>query len=328
MTRYPAKLFLFGEYSVLLGSSALSMPFNSFSASLNFSIGNMRELHLTAMESNLQLKQMCAYFMANEQIFSEFLDLQTLCNDIENGLWLESSIPQRYGLGSSGAHCAAVYGAYALSSSCKLQNEAEEIVSFREHFILMESFFHGRSSGFDPLISYLNRPLKISNKGQVMAVGFNGNPMPSDMAGVLLIDSGQSCGTGPLVNNFLDEFAPGGIVTPGGKEFCERVNSVIEKFLSYHKGGLWEDIRQLSHFQLTHLKHLIPLSFRPLWEEGLQTDLFALKLSGSGGGGFLLCFTKSIDLCVSYFLNRNIPHIPVTFDSAPPHPLAEANGNK
>lgn len=329
MKHYPAKLFLFGEYSVLLGSSALSMPFTNFTATLNFPIGKKRELPSAAIESNLQLGRMCAYFMANEQVFGEFLDLKKLCCDIENGLWLESSIPQRYGLGSSGALCAAVYGAFkVIHSSESLVCESEEIVSCRERFIQMESFFHGRSSGFDPLISYLNKPLKICNTGQIVAIGFKGNPMPGDKAGVLLVDSGQSCGTGPLVNDFLDEFAPGGTVTSRGKEFCDRVDSVIEKFLSVHKDGFWEDIRILSHFQLTRLERLVPLKFRPVWEEGLQTGLFTLKLCGSGGGGFLLCFTKSMDLCVNYFSNRNIPHIPVTFDTAPLIPLAEANSNK
>jgi mevalonate kinase len=316
MTRYPAKLFLFGEYSVLLGSSALSMPFNNFTARLTFPIGKKSEMPSAAAESNLQLKRMFLYFMDNERVFGVFLDLQKLCCDIESGLWLESSIPQRYGLGSSGALCAAVYGAYAGSPSSRLLNEAEAIVSCREHFSLMESFFHGRSSGLDPLVSYLNIPLMLKNGGEVVHTELPAGLTKGSNLDVFLIDSGQPCSTGPLVSNFLAEFVPDGVVTAGGNKICEIVNSVIEKLRVDDVAGFWDEINLLSAFQLEYLNHLIPSSILPVWISGLQSGLFTMKLCGSGGGGFLLCFTRQKEAVIRYFNDQHIPVIHVNLNPA------------
>jgi mevalonate kinase len=316
MTRYPAKLFLFGEYSVLLGSSALSIPFNSFTARLNFPNGQKSELPSSASESNLRLKRMCAYFMDNELVFGVFLDLQKLCRDIESGLWLESSIPQRYGLGSSGALCAAVYGAYAVTPSSKLLNEAELLVSCREHFILMESFFHGRSSGFDPLVSYFNIPLMLKTGGEVVHTELPAGLTTGNNLDVLLIDSGQPCSTGPLVSSFLDVFMPDGVVSSGGNEICEIVNSVIEKLRVDDVSGFWDKINLLSAFQLEYLNHLIPSSILPVWISGLQSGLFTMKLCGSGGGGFLLCFTRQKEAVIRFFDDKHIPVIHVNLNPA------------
>ena len=38
------------------------------------------------------------------------MDLERLHNDIENGMYFDSSIPQGFGVGSSGALVAAIYG--------------------------------------------------------------------------------------------------------------------------------------------------------------------------------------------------------------------------
>ena len=38
---------------------------------------------------------------------------------------------------------------------------------------------------------------------------------------------------------------------------------------------------------------MIPLSFQTLWQQGLDTALFSLKLCGAGGGGFILGCTQA-----------------------------------
>ena len=40
---------------------------------------------------------------------------------------------------------------------------------------------------------------------------------------------------------------------------------------------------------------MIPISFRELWEKGISSSIYTLKLCGSGGGGFLLGFTKDFE---------------------------------
>jgi mevalonate kinase len=39
---------------------------------------------------------------------------------------------------------------------------------------------------------------------------------------------------------------------------------------------------------------MIPEDYRPLWQKGLETGDFSLKLCGSGGGGFILGFGRDL----------------------------------
>ncbi len=40
---------------------------------------------------------------------------------------------------------------------------------------------------------------------------------------------------------------------------------------------------------------MIPDSFHQLWENGIETNDYYLKLCGSGGGGYILGFTKDYE---------------------------------
>ena len=40
---------------------------------------------------------------------------------------------------------------------------------------------------------------------------------------------------------------------------------------------------------------MIPKNFAKLWDKGIRTNDYFLKLCGSGGGGFLLGFTLDIE---------------------------------
>ena len=63
-----------------------------------------------------------------------------LDSDIENGLYFESTIPESYGLGSSGAVVAAIYESYKQEVGVDLEiNDLKLILSN------IESFFHGQS---------------------------------------------------------------------------------------------------------------------------------------------------------------------------------------
>ena len=75
MTRFPAKLLLFGEYTILLGSPALSLPFNYFGASLGFIHHETGDLQLQAQVSNDQVRRLYDHFVANSQVFDKFLNL-------------------------------------------------------------------------------------------------------------------------------------------------------------------------------------------------------------------------------------------------------------
>ena len=54
-------------------------------------------------------------------------------------------------------------------------------------------------------------------------------------------------------------------------------------------------MHRIGGFQLRFLERLIPEQFRPVWQQGLEGDLFKLKVCGAGGGGFLLGITKDFE---------------------------------
>ena len=76
---------------------------------------------------------------------------------MKDGLYFDSSIPQGYGVGSSGALVAAIYDKYASDKITVLENlTRDKLLKLKSIFSMMESFFHGKSSGLDPLNSYLS----------------------------------------------------------------------------------------------------------------------------------------------------------------------------
>lgn len=356
---FPAKLLLFGEYSILLGSSALSLPFPHFNAYLKYvsdetatsivrapnsiSESTLGTVFIDASrgeaESNRQLRHFYDYLAGDQTVSGTFLDLNHFLADLNQGIYLESDIPQRYGMGSSGALCASVYHRYSLETNhpvkspgqarlddpippgsnlksdagvdaqSPLQQPDQEIISaLRNRFRMMESFFHGKSSGFDPLVSYLKTPLHQGKEGTVSSVTIkSSSPMPK----VMLVDSGLHGETGPLVHDFLQKFIPGGLISSKGKELTRLTDAAIVAFLSNNFDESWNSIVQLSLFQFKEMIHLVPQHLRAIWSEGIQTGIFSLKLCGSGGGGYLLCFTRNPDTAAAYFDRKKIQSIMV-----------------
>ena len=124
-------------------------------------------------------------------------------NDLSNGMYFDSTIPQGYGVGSSGALVAAFYDRYAINKFTVLENlTRDKILHLKNIFSLMESFFHGKSSGLDPLNSYLSLPILIHSKDQIETTGI---PLQSSngKGAVFLIDSGESSETAPMVDIFF-----------------------------------------------------------------------------------------------------------------------------
>ena len=70
------------------------------------------------------------------------------------------SIPTGYGVGSSGAIVAAIYEHY-IRDEYEILNKTKKnrISDLIKNFSLMESFSHGKSSGLDPLNSFLKLPI-------------------------------------------------------------------------------------------------------------------------------------------------------------------------
>src|SRR6056297_1780116 len=107
MKKFTSKLLLFGEYGLLHGADALAVPFPKFGGSLKFAT---EEKDANIMNSQSEIQQFISTFdTANINAKMRFpLQMELLINDLKQGIYFESNIPVRYGLGSSGALCATI----------------------------------------------------------------------------------------------------------------------------------------------------------------------------------------------------------------------------
>jgi mevalonate kinase len=69
-------------------------------------------------------------------------DLAELKNDVETGMYFDSSIPQGYGVGSSGALVAAIYDRYAQDKITVLENlTREKLLQLKIYSLKWKAFF-------------------------------------------------------------------------------------------------------------------------------------------------------------------------------------------
>ena len=106
-----SKILLFGEYGIIRDSKGLSIPYNFYNGALKKEENPSEE----AIKSNGNLKRFVIYLqnLQKEQPALVNFDLISLDEDVETGMYFDSSIPQGYGVGSSGALVAAIYDKYA-----------------------------------------------------------------------------------------------------------------------------------------------------------------------------------------------------------------------
>jgi len=288
-----SKILLFGEYSLMVGSMALSIPFKRFSGKLVQKPD--RQVLESGKKSNFHLDKFARYL---EDMFIEpsgrfTIDVERFKKDIAGGLVFQSNIPQGYGLGSSGALAAAVYAAYG-SPFFNETTGSGHIIELKDFLAQMESCFHGKSSGLDPLICYLKKPVLIESKDKVEIAEL---PQRKDEkpGAVFLIDSGSACETQPLVDLFIDRCRDENFLEMLNVDYIPLVNACIRAYCDDRVELLNRNLQLLSDFQLKIFNSMIPSSIRPLWEKGIETGKYSLKLCGSGGGGMVLGFTPDFE---------------------------------
>jgi len=301
------KVLLFGEYSILFNSKGLTIPYTHFTGQLSFINDDKYTDFEFAVQSNKQLKEFLGYMLELEAK-AEMpcnMEFKAFSRDIDNGLYFESNIPQGYGIGSSGALVASIYDRY-----CTNKIEANESISgvniskLREIFSILESLFHGKSSGIDPLNCYLQHPLLIHSREDIAITGVPRSKFESEGV-IFLVDTGKIGKTGPLVNHFLEQMRFKEYENVFKTDYIPWVNQCISDILSGNMRSFFESLIKVSAFQLKHFTNMIPENFMPAWQYGLDTGIFQLKLCGSGGGGFLLGFTTDYQAAKNYFSEQH-----------------------
>jgi len=285
-----SKILLFGEYGIIKDSKGLSIPYNFYNGALKVDEFPSE----SAVKSNQSLKRFTDYLRSVDADLVRF-DMDQLQKDVDKGMYFDSSIPQGYGVGSSGALVAAIYDKYAYDKITVLENlTREKLLTLKKIFSAMESFFHGKSSGLDPLNSYLSIPILINSQDNIEATGIPSQKSEGKNA-VFLLDSGIIGETAPMVTIFMENMKQEGFRNMLKEQFIKHTDACVDDFLTGNIKSLFKNTKRLSKVVLNHFKPMIPQQFHELWQKGIETNDYYLKLCGSGGGGYILGFTEDIE---------------------------------
>ena len=196
-----SKILLFGEYGIIKNSKGLSIPYNFYKGGLK--LGDLKMDKVKDSNKSLSIFRDFLFKIDNSIVLFDF---KKMSDDLSKGMYFDSTIPQGYGIGSSGALVAAFYDRYAENKITVLENlTKDKILILKNIFSKMEAHFHGKSSGLDPLNSYLSLPILIHSKNQIETTGI---PFQSSTGkgAVFLLDSGESSETAPMVDIFFNSF--------------------------------------------------------------------------------------------------------------------------
>ncbi|NDV15116.1 mevalonate kinase [Muricauda sp. TY007] len=299
-----SKILLFGEYGIIKDSKGLSIPYNFFKGALKRD-KNDSEMAQSSNESLMAFAEYLKKLESEEPNLVSF-DIEALEKDVANGMYFDSSIPQGYGIGSSGALVAAIYDRYATDKITVLENlTREKLLQLKKIFGKMESFFHGKSSGLDPLNSYLSLPILINSKDNIESTSIPSQNTEGKGA-VFLLDSGMTGETAPMVQLFMENMKQEGFRNMVKNQFVKHTDACVEDFLNGNVKSLFGNLKQLSHVVFDHFKPMIPSKFHQLWQKGIETNDYYLKLCGSGGGGYILGFTQDLEKAKKALKGHNL----------------------
>lgn len=268
--KYPGKMILFGEHTVIHGSRALAAPTPGFGGNWIGSAG------VDNQSQCCDLFAFAAYIKANADKMNSPINIDLLLTDLDQGFAFQSNIPVGYGLGSSGALCAALYNQYRVQDSDNLRD-------IRSDLAIMEGYFHGRSSGLDPLVSYTGQVILVDTGGEhILKIP------PKAIQYFQLENTGFPRNGQAMISWFAMQMEQEFFIRQLQLNYLPILESCIEAFIAGAYADLNALMFDLSYFQLVHFNHLIPQPFIRVWEEQLRQNTGYYKICGAGGGGFLL----------------------------------------
>ncbi|MEM1357628.1 MAG: hypothetical protein AAGF89_05490 [Bacteroidota bacterium] len=259
---YPAKILLFGEHTVLRGGRGLAVPYHRLN------------LRWEQDQPDERLLQFCDYLQTAIPTWA--LNAGALESFLLTNWRLAGNIPTGYGLGSSGAVCAAIWDRFATDHGKALQGE-----DLRKMLARMEQHFHGSSSGTDPLICYLQQPVIL---------GGNQPPRMVPLAagwdkGFFLVDTGRTRSAASYINTFTQRYdQETAFRQEVDTNWREPADRACEALITGDRASLVTAMRKISNFQLREISQFIPPTFHVRWLH----ESYILKICGAGGGGVLL----------------------------------------
>ncbi|MFN8288254.1 MAG: hypothetical protein U0V74_15975 [Chitinophagales bacterium] len=278
---FHSKILLFGEHIINKGAMGLAIPLEKYSGVLRLGDLKQRELR----ESNHSIEMLANHIVHHNELATQY-DTNRLLEDVERGLYFDSDIPQGYGLGSSAALVAAIYYEYY-----KFRKKNFVISAVKNDLAQLESYYHGKSSGLDAIVSYLNKAVLVNN-GEVSEV-FDLPESRQAVLKVFVINTHIARKTGPFVNLFLEKCKEKKFMDTVQKSLVPTTNIAIDAFMQRNYAELMKCMKVISQLQLDMLPEFIPKKFVEVWQLGLKSNNYHLKICGAGGGGFIIGFARA-----------------------------------
>lgn len=274
------KWILCGEHAVLRGTTAIALPFPSKTLSLAFSP--------SASDEKFQI-------LSNASDTRQIQDLLRSLQDgyenkgisfprLQGTLSIRSDIPLRAGLGSSAALCVAL--TRWLAQPLHLSKDHE--LNFAKE---LENFFHGKSSGIDVSVIALNKPISYSQEKGINILNLKKIPT------FTLHDTGLRSHTRECViqvEDFRQQDPTRGLQQDETMNQAARL--AFEGLYAYSDApppqtnqGL-EKIAQSMNLAQSCFQawRLCPPAIEAQIKELRSRGALAVKLTGSGSGGFLV----------------------------------------
>lgn len=269
--KFFAKVLIFGEYTVLYGGNALAAPLKNLYAT-------WEPVDVPEDTYSSLIKNWCSFI--DQQNLP--LDTSKIMEDWCLGYRFVTDIPTGYGIGSSGVLTAMFYDHY------KTEDASKDISVVKSLLGKIESFFHGQSSGLDPLISYNNSALMV-NENKVQKI----ENIDLQNFNMYLLDSGMPRSTAQWVNAFKEKSATDPhFHETNSKRLKEVVNQAIDICTGQVSGHLEPLIEQISTCQREAWSWMIPSAALTRWDEVNALKHTYVKFCGAGGGGYFLVFSK------------------------------------
>ncbi len=269
---YPGKVLLFGEYTVIHGGDSVAIPL--YKKTANWDYDDLE------FESRDTIDKFIDFLVLNG--IGE-VKLESFSKEWKKGLFLYSNIPIGYGAGSSGSLVAAIY-------DCFMNHTHKSTIDLRKVFIKMENYFHGSSSGLDPLVSFLGKAIHVE-KDKVHQID---GDFPI-LDNLYLWDSGIGRKTAPLVKWYKEQLDKGMKHSVNG-ELLPLNKSLIFSFLHSLENDFELAFKAVENFQTTYLIPMFPHSIKQRLNRIKHEYSASYKLCGAGGGGFYLIYTNNKEI--------------------------------
>lgn len=272
-TQAPAKWVWSGEHSVLRGATAIAFPHPDLSLRLTFEPGGER------------------FEVDPESARSVVEDLLHLIQDEQNEdgrefhfppgkLRIESSIPTGAGLGSSAALCVAM--ARWLSEPLGIPEAG--LLDFATH---LEHRFHGKSSGMDVAVCAIEKPVSfVRGRGPTLLRAPN-------FPRVSFHDTGLRASTSECIRRVEAQRVEDPVSSIRADEFMSRASRLTLEALASLEKDRDKSVGQLAEaMRLAHeaflIWALVPGAVQRQIQDLLRQGALAAKLTGAGGGGFVV----------------------------------------